>query len=157
MRRDVTRWAHLEQPVATVHSLRLSVPRGRNGRLIRRAVQARVEPFVDWPSPSDYVVPARPADSLRSVWTSVQSSEKPGSGTRSSDGFAPSTGVPERSTPRRFSVIGSRCISSRSLAKWQATLWDLPICSSGGSCRAQMSCANAHLVRNRHPDGGLIG
>ena len=42
-------------------------------------------------------------------------------------------------------------------AKWQATLWRLPICSSGGSTFAQISCANWHRVRNRHPDGGLIG
>ena len=42
-------------------------------------------------------------------------------------------------------------------AKWQATLWRGPICSSGGSTLAQISCAIGQRVRNRQPDGGLIG
>src|SRR6266536_2784692 len=42
-------------------------------------------------------------------------------------------------------------------AKWQATDWPGVLASSGGSVVAQMSAAFQHRVRNRHPDGGLIG
>ena len=48
--------------------------------------------------------------------------------------------------------------SSSSTGKWQA-IWCVPpsTTASGGSCAAQISCAFQHRVRNRQPDGGLIG
>ena len=54
-------------------------------------------------------------------------------------------------------MIGTLPVEPRSPAKWQATLCRGPICSSGGSCLAQMSWASQQRVRNRHPDGGLTG
>ena len=41
--------------------------------------------------------------------------------------------------------------------KWQATLCFGPICSSGGSTLAQISWAIGQRVRNRQPEGGLMG
>ncbi len=54
-------------------------------------------------------------------------------------------------------MIGLVGIEPNSPAKWQATLWLLPIWSSGGSTLAQMSWAIQQRVRKRQPDGGLIG
>src|SRR5260370_25996521 len=41
--------------------------------------------------------------------------------------------------------------------KWQAATCRGPNERSRGSSAAQISCANWHLVRNRHPDGGFTG
>ena len=67
------------------------------------------------------------------------------------------TGLPWSSTPSRSVVTGRTGCEPSSPAKWQATLCRLPICSSGGSTFAQISWANGQRVRNRQPDGGLIG
>ena len=42
-------------------------------------------------------------------------------------------------------------------AKWHATRWPMPRSSSSGSSVAHLSCAFGQRVRNRQPDGGLIG
>ena len=79
-----------------------------------------------------------------------------GAGRRSA--LAPGSGLPWSSTPSsaRGDRLG-RGAAPSSPAKWQATLWRWPICSSGGSTLAQISCAIGQRVRNRQPDGGLIG
>ena len=41
--------------------------------------------------------------------------------------------------------------------KWQAATWPGPNDRSAGSSAAQRSCANGHLVRNLHPEGGFTG
>ena len=41
--------------------------------------------------------------------------------------------------------------------KWQAAAWPGPKDRIGGSSTEQTSWASGHLVRNRQPDGGLIG
>ena len=42
-------------------------------------------------------------------------------------------------------------------AKWHATRWPSPFCSSGGSSSAQIGCASGQRVRKRQPLGGFIG
>jgi hypothetical protein len=48
-------------------------------------------------------------------------------------------------------------VLSPASGKWHATEWSGSSSRRSGCSVAQMSWARGHLVRNRHPDGGLIG
>jgi len=90
------------------------------------------------------------------AFTSYHSSSYPGP-TGTWVGVAPPAGEPWLSTPSRLAVTGVLGWLPSSPAKWQATLCRGPICSNGGSTLAQISWAIGQRVRNRQPDGGLIG